>query len=152
MQLRILRLDMNQQKVQMERVPAAYEKLGGRSLIAHLLLDEVEPTCEPLGPNNKLILAPGLLAGLPLSSAGRLSVGGKSPLTGGIKEANAGGMAGDKLGRLGLKAVVVEGQAAGLFLLHITTEGAHLLPADELRGLGNYATVAQLRERYGEFA
>jgi len=148
--MKILRVDMGRQEVRMEDAPAAYEKLGGRALIAHLLLDEIEPTCEPLGPGNKLILAPGLLAGISLSSAGRLSVGGKSPLTGGIKEANAGGMAGDKLGRLGLKAVVVEGQAAGLFLLHITTEGAHLLPADELRGLGNYATVAQLRERYGD--
>jgi len=148
--MKILRVDMGRQEVRTEDAPAAYEKLGGRALIAHLLLDEIEPTCEPLGPGNKLILAPGLLAGISLSSAGRLSVGGKSPLTGGIKEANAGGMAGDKLGRLGLKAVVVEGQAAGLFLLHITTEGAHLLPADELRGLGNYATVAQLRERYGD--
>lgn len=148
--MKILRVDMGRQEVRTEDAPAAYEKLGGRALIAHLLLDEIEPTCEPLGPGNKLILAPGLLAGISLSSAGRLSVGGKSPLTGGIKEANAGGMAGDKLGHLGLKAVVVEGQAAGLFLLHITTEGAHLLPADELRGLGNYATVAQLRERYGD--
>jgi len=148
--MKILRVDMGRQEVRMEDAPAAYEKLGGRALIAHLLLDEIEPTCEPLGPGNKLILAPGLLAGISLSSAGRLSVGGKSPLTGGIKEANAGGMAGDKLGRLGLQAVVVEGQAGGLFLLHITAEGARLLPADELRGLGNYATVAQLRERYGD--
>jgi len=79
-------------------------------------------------------------------------VGGKSPLTQGIKEANAGGMAGDKLGHLGFKAVVVEGQAAGngLFILHVTAEGARLLPADELRGLGNYEAVARLREDYGE--
>jgi aldehyde:ferredoxin oxidoreductase len=73
---------MERQEVRSETVPARYETLGGRALIAQVLLDEVEPTCDPLGPHNKLILAPGLLGGLPsLSSTGRLSVGGKSPLT-----------------------------------------------------------------------
>lgn len=151
--MKILRVDMNRLEVRSETAPAVYEKFGGRALIAHLLLDEIDPTCEPLGPGNKLILAPGLLGGLPgLSSAGRLSAGGKSPLTGGVKEANSGGMAGDKLGRLGLKAIVVEGQPAEdrLFLLHVTAQGAHLLPADDLRGLGNYDTVACLHERYGD--
>ncbi|MBC7251203.1 MAG: aldehyde ferredoxin oxidoreductase [Anaerolineae bacterium] len=151
--MKILRVDMSQQKVRMEAAPTAYEKFGGRSLIAHLLLDEIDPGCEPLGPGNKLIFTPGLLGGISgLSSAGRLSVGGKSPLTGGVKEANSGGMAGDKLGRLALKAVVVEGQPAAdrLFLLHITAQGAQLLPADDLRGLGNYDTVARLQERYGD--
>lgn len=52
------------------------------------MLDEVEPTCEPLGPRNKLIFAPGLLIGRMLSSTDRVSIGGKSPLTGRIKEAN----------------------------------------------------------------
>jgi aldehyde:ferredoxin oxidoreductase len=95
-----------------------------------LLLTQIDPTCEALGPGNKLIFAPGLLAGPPSpTSTEWLSVGGKSPLTQGIKEANAGGMAGDKLGHLGLKAIVVEGQPTDdrLYLLHVTPQGAHLL-------------------------
>jgi len=144
---------MDRLEAKWESVLPEYERFGGRALIAKILLTEVPPQCEPLGPDNKLIFAPGLLAGLPsLTSAGRLSVGGKSPLTHGIKEANAGGMAGDKLGHLGLKAIVVEGQPTeeGLYLLHVTAQGAFLLPADELSGLGNYETVARLQERFGQ--
>ncbi|NIT64113.1 MAG: aldehyde ferredoxin oxidoreductase, partial [Gammaproteobacteria bacterium] len=87
-----------------------YERLGGRALIAGILLAEVPAQCDPLGPDNKLIFAPGLLGGTSLSSSGRLSVGGKSPLTGGVKEANCGGHGGSDLARLGIKGLVVEGQ------------------------------------------
>ena len=151
--MKTLRVNMERLETEWEPVSPEYERLGGRALIAEILLTEVPPRCEPLGPYNKLIFAPGLLAGLPsLTSTGRLSVGGKSPLTQGIKEANAGGMAGDKLGRLGLKAVVVEGRPTDdkLYLLHVTAQDAVLLPADDLSGLGNYETVARLQERYGQ--
>jgi len=125
--------------------------LGGRALTSQFVLDEVEPTCEPLGPFNKLVFAPGLLTGTNAPSSGRLSVGGKSPLTGTIKEANAGGIAGQKIANLGHKAIIFEGKpAAGEFyLLKITTEGAGLLPAGDLAGKGGYATVAMLKEKYG---
>jgi len=130
---------------------ASYEHLGGRALIAKLLLEEVPPTCDALGPHNKLIFAPGLLGGAGVTTAGRLSVGSKSPLTGGSKEANAGGTAGDTLGKLGVKAVVVEGQAeqGALHLLHIGNDSAEILPADDLRGLGTYATSDRLQKQYG---
>ena len=91
---------------------------------ARLLLEEIPPTCDALGPHNKLIFAPGLLGGAGVTTAGRLSIGAKSPLTGGVKEANAGGTAGDALGRLGIKAVVVEGQPE---------DHGHLHPARDRR-------------------
>ncbi len=71
--------------------------------------------CEPLGPENKLILAPGLMSGSAATTSGRISVGCKSPLTGGIKEANAGGQASQYLARLGYAAVVLteKGQLLG---------------------------------------
>jgi aldehyde:ferredoxin oxidoreductase len=56
-----------------------------------MINNEVPPTCDPLGPENKLIFAPGLLSGTALVNTSRISVGAKSPLTGGIKESNAGG-------------------------------------------------------------
>jgi len=149
--MRLLRVDMDRLIVRQEQVPARYERLGGRALTSRLLAEEVLPACDALGRHNKLILAPGLLGGAGVTTAGRLSVGAKSPLTGGIKEANAGGTAGDALGRLGIKAVVVEGQArkGELYLLHVAGDSAQLLPATHLRGLGTYATSDQLRTEYG---
>ena len=149
--MKLLRVNMSQLQAQWEPVPPIYEHLGGRGLIARLLLEEVPATCDALGPHNKLILAPGLLAGGGVSTAGRLSVGGKSPLTGGTKEANAGGTVGDMLGKLDIKAVVVEGQARkdAWYILRVSGDAAELLPGDHLRGLGTYATTDRLREQYG---
>jgi aldehyde:ferredoxin oxidoreductase len=149
--MRILRVNMDRLDANWESIPSEYERLGGRELIARILLAEVPPNCDPLGPNNKLILAPGLLGGTNLSSAGRLSIGGKSPLTGGVKEANCGGSGGADLARLGVKALVVEGQPANgeLYRLYLSGAKAVLLPADEWRGLGTYATVAKAQEQWG---
>jgi aldehyde:ferredoxin oxidoreductase len=147
----LLRVDMNMLQVRWEPVPDAYGYLGGRALIAKLLLEEIPATCDALGPHNKLIFSPGLLGGAGVTTAGRLSVGAKSPLTGGTKESNAGGTAGDTLGKLGIKAVVIEGQAkqGGLHLLHIQGDEAALLPAGDVVGLGTYATSDRLQKRYG---
>ncbi len=147
----LLRVNMKSQQVSREPVPQKYERLGGRALIARLLLEEAPPTCDALGPLNILIFAPGLLGGGGVSTAGRLSVGGKSPLTGGIKETNAGGTAGDTLPKLGIKAIIVEEQPQRdeVYLLRITADTAELLPAGDLKGLGTYATSDRLQERYG---
>jgi aldehyde:ferredoxin oxidoreductase len=146
-----LRVNLNSGSIQTQDIPEVYTRYGGRGLIARLLLDEVDPGCDPLGPNNMLVFAPGLLAGTAVSSTGRLSIGAKSPLTGGIKEANVGGNAGDKLGRLGIKAILVEGLASrdDLVLLHVNSQEAKLLPASEIKGLGTYATASSLQSRFG---
>ena len=143
---------MDRLQVQWESVSPEYERLGGRALIAGLMLAEVPAQCDPLGPNNKLVFAPGLLGGTSLSSSDRLSVGGKSPLTGGIKEANCGGSGGSDLACLGIKALVVEGQPepGKLYQLVLSATQTELLPADEWRGLGTYATAARARERWGD--
>ena len=86
--MKLVRVDMTQLKTTFEPVPPVYERLGGRALTSKLLLEEVPPTCDPLGAHNKLIFAPGTLAGANVTTAGRLSVGAKSPLTGGTKEAD----------------------------------------------------------------
>jgi aldehyde:ferredoxin oxidoreductase len=149
--VKILRVDIDRLECRWDSVPSEYEHLGGRALIAGLMLAEVPPQCDPLGPKNKLVFAPGLLGGTSLSSSGRLSIGGKSPLTRGVKEANCGGSGGSDLARLGIKALVVEGQPADgkLYQLYMTDTGAELLPANDWRGLGTYETVAKARERWG---
>ena len=116
--LNVWRINVRTQTLNLEPVPHTWTRLGGRGLLARILLDEVNATCDPLGPGNKLIFAPGLLVGHMLSSTDRISIGGKSPLTGGIKEANAGG-------RTGLTAVVVALLfVASLFLAPL----AHAVP------------------------
>jgi aldehyde:ferredoxin oxidoreductase len=150
-EMKLLRVNMSQLEVRWDDVPAIYERLAGRALIARFLLEEVPPNSDALGPHNKLVFTPGLLGGVNVTTCGRLSVGGKSPLTRGAKEANAGGTAGDALGKLDIKAVTVEGQAAKncWYLLHIQDDDAELVPAGEVMGLGTYATSDRLQEKYG---
>jgi aldehyde:ferredoxin oxidoreductase len=149
--MKLFRVDMHLLQVSSELVPPVYEYLGGRGLIAKLLLEEIPPAGEALGPSNKLIFAPGLLGGASVTAAGRLSIGAKSPLTEGVKEANAGGTAGDTLGKMGIKAIVIENQPEGnkLYILHVTNNSAELQEANYLRGLGTYETSEKLQEQYG---
>ncbi|HTX52800.1 MAG TPA: aldehyde ferredoxin oxidoreductase C-terminal domain-containing protein [Candidatus Baltobacteraceae bacterium] len=154
--MEIWRANLHEQKVTREPVPQAWERLGGRGLSARILLDEVPPTCEPLGPFNKLVFAPGLLVGHMLSSCDRISVGAKSPMTRGIKEANAGGSTGLHMTNMGMKALILEGQApagdkkSGWWVLHLSLNGARFEPADDLAGLGVFEAAPRLLKRYGE--
>jgi aldehyde:ferredoxin oxidoreductase len=152
--LQVWRISVKTRTLRQEPVPATWERLGGRGLVARILLDEVPGTCEPLGPKNKLIFAPGLLVGHMLSSLDRISIGGKSPLTGGVKEANAGGTTGMQISSLGIKALIIEDwpAAAGWSVLYISSSGIRFEPADDLAGLGAYETARRLRERYGDKA
>ena len=148
---KILRIDMTNLKVAVEDSPPEYDLLGGRGLTARILTMEVIPTCHPLGKHNKLIFAPGLLAGSRFPSTGRLSAGFKSPMPQGIKESNVGGTTGQKLGRLGIKAIILEGQPAdnNFYLIKINSTGTSILPADNLAGLTTYAVARELRAAHG---
>jgi len=147
---RILRLNMAERSFRWEEA-GPYAGLGGRALTSRLIRGEVDPTCHPLSAANKWVAAPGLLTGTRAANSGRISVGGKSPLTGTIKEANAGGLLSQKLARLGIAAVVVEGKPKddGFSLVKISKEGVTFYPGDEYVGLGNYRTMARLWKRFG---
>lgn len=123
----------------------------GRALVASWLNENVNPRVSPLSRDNDLIFAVGPFAGHTLSSAQRLSVGAKSPLTGGIKEANAGGTFARALANVGLRGIVIRGKVKGTdpYVLRIG-HGWELVPAPELRGLGTYETARRIRERLGE--
>ena len=151
----MIRVDMTTQEATAEPFPEAWRFLGGRALTARILIDECDASCDPLGPDNLLILAPGVLAGTAAPTSGRISVGGKSPLTGGIKEANAGGNPGQHLTKLGYRVIVVKGQPAAAearFGLEVDSEGVRLVAADDLKGLWNYPTCEKLAERYSKTA
>ena len=150
--MQIWRVNLRKREISKQSVPTSWEPLGGRGLVARFLLDEVPATCEPLGRFNKLIITPGLLVGHMLSSCDRISFGGKSPLTGGIKESNAGGTTGLHLTSMGIKALILEDQPAepGLSLLYLSLAGGRFEDASDLAGLGVYETARRLRERYGK--
>lgn len=143
---------MTNKTVSDEVVPPEYEGWGGRGLVAAIMQKEVPADCDPLGEKNKLILAPGLLSGTPMINTSRISIGAKSPLTGGIKESNAGGSSAAYLGRLDITAVIVEGAPTGdeLYLLRIDADGNGFLePANDLKGARVYSMTKQLLEKFG---
>jgi aldehyde:ferredoxin oxidoreductase len=151
--MKFIRVNMGTKAVSVEDVPQDYKGLGGRGLTSVMINEEVLPNCDPLGPDNKLIVAPGLLSGTSLVNTSRISVGAKSPLTGGIKESNAGGTVAAALGRLGITAIVIEGQApqGELSFLRIDNKGsASLIPAQEYQGMRTYELVEKLLGIYGE--
>ena len=148
----ILRVDMTNRTAAYEEVPETYRHMGGRWLSSSLVCDEVPPTCHPLGPNNKVVLAPGIVTGTAAPTSSRISVGGKSPLTGTIKESNSGAALSQKLARLGIRAIIVEGQPTEtntFWLLKITKDAVTFEPADAWTGKGLQQVFPDLFQQHG---
>lgn len=145
------RVNMADFSVKQEDRPQ-YQGLGGRALSSRIIAAEVDSNVHALSAENKLIFVTGLLTGTGAPNTGRMSLGAKSPLTGTIKESNVGGSMGYKLGRLGVRAIIVEGLPAeegDLYVLRISAAGGFLQAMPELRGLNIYETVAKLQEKFG---
>jgi aldehyde:ferredoxin oxidoreductase len=152
---RLIRVDMTNQTVAIDAFPEEWKLLGGRGLSARILLEECDAGCDPLGPDNVLVMAPGVISGTAAPTSGRISIGGKSPLTGGIKEANAGGNPGQDLMKLGYRAIVVTGQPADpekRYALDVTAEGASVVEVPDCKGMWNYALIAHLAKSYPQTA
>ena len=149
---KIIRVNMSTLTTSTEAVPSEWAALGGRALTSTVVAKEVPPTCEPLGKYNKLVFAPGLLTATAAANSGRLSAGFKSPLTGGIKESNAGGTAAQDLEKLGIKAVIIEGMPKEdkWYSIHINNDGATIKEDLEFIGMGNYELIKKVSERLGK--
>ncbi len=148
---RLIRVDMTQLSATTEPYPDEWKLLGGRALSAKILLTECDPACDPLGSENVLVMAPGVMSGTAAPTSGRISIGGKSPLTGGIKEANAGGNPGQDLMKLGYRVIIVKGQPADpekRYALDVTAEGATVKEAPDTKGMWNYALIDHLAKSY----
>lgn len=148
---KILRIDLSggEPRFRVESL-GDYAGLGGRALTSAIVCNEVPADCHPLGPENKLVIAPGLLSGTIAANAGRLSVGCKSPLTGGIKEANAGGQAAQVLARLGYAAIVLEGERTGddLYVVRINKDRVSIVKDNSLKMLTNYQLMEKFKAEY----
>ena len=155
----ILRVNMTDQTYSLGEVPEAYKHLAGRALTSTIVADEVPPLCHPLGPNNKLVFSPGILTGTPAPTSARVSVGAKSPLTGGIKETNAGSSWASDLADMQIRALVLEGQPKqngkywGLYLTWDKTAGkpgVEFFDASEYTGKPLHEVVNSVYDRFGD--
>jgi aldehyde:ferredoxin oxidoreductase len=155
----MIRIDMHEKKAALEEVPDRYRNLGGRGLTSTIINEEVDPTCHPLGPNNKLVFAPGLVTGSGAPSSGRVSAGGKSPLTGGIKESNAGSSWGPSLAKMRIKALIFEGMPEkrdGFSTVHIGWDAKASKPkvsfhaAEGFTGKDLYDVYPKIFEKFGK--
>ncbi|MFX1303074.1 MAG: aldehyde ferredoxin oxidoreductase family protein [Promethearchaeota archaeon] len=149
---RMLRVNMTNLEAKFEDLPQEFAELGGRGMTSTIVAKEVPPTCNPLGSHNKIVFAPGIVTGTAAPTSGRISVGGKSPLTGGIKEANAGTNFAQKLGRMRIGAIIVEGKHEGddYYLLKITNDGAEFMNANKWSGKGLYGVYKDLYKEFGK--
>ncbi|PIE60930.1 MAG: aldehyde ferredoxin oxidoreductase [Desulfobacterales bacterium] len=151
--MKLIRVNMTTQTVAEEKIQDTYKGLGGRGLTSIMINNEVPAECDPLGPDNKLIFAPGYLSGTRLINTSRLSIGAKSPLTGGIKESNVGGTVAVDLAGLGITCIVVEGCSPQneYYILKIDGTGKpELVRGDEFKGMRTYALAEKLKAQYGE--
>ncbi len=148
---KILRINMSKLEARYEPVPEKWMKWAGRGLTSAIITDEVPPQCHPLGPNNKLVIAPGWVSGSPAApSSGCTSFGAKSPLTGGIKESNAGGMSSQKIARLQIAAIIIEGNPPNgkWYTIVIDKDKVQFEDASELFSKGMYEVDEILGKKY----
>ncbi len=123
--------------------------LGGSGLAARSVLDELVPGRDPLHPDSALWIVNGLLAGIPVPAACKLSICGVSPLTGIWNEAAVGGDWAARFRRTGFDGVRVHGRCAAPVYLLVDDRGAQLLDAADLWGRDSFAIHDVLTARHG---
>ena len=148
---RLLNIDLNHGSVRTETLPERYyqEFLGGYGLGVSLLMERMDPRCDPLGPDNILGFASGYLTGTKAYIASRYMVFGKSPSTGGWGDANSGGYFGKKLKRAGFDLLLFSGASTVPVYLLIDQGRGSLHPAAELWGKDCYAAEDALKGIHG---
>jgi aldehyde:ferredoxin oxidoreductase len=139
---KVLRVNLNEGTCSSEplNMEWAKEYIGQRGLATRYMVEEVDPTCDPLGSDNKLIFATGPLTGTMASTGGRYSVITKGPLTGAIACSNSGGYLGAELKLAGWDMVIFEGKSAEPVYLYVVNESAELLSASEIWGKSVWET------------
>ena len=146
-----LHINLADRSVRTEELQGEAIIRAGRHYIAKTLLESGVAKVDPLSPDNPLIFSAGPFAGTNFSNANRLSVGCKSPLTGGIKEANSGGTFGFALGQLETAGLTLYGASNDWVVIRITKEGAIAYDsAEPYLGKGNNEVAALLFEKYGK--
>lgn len=146
-----LRVDLTARTFKKESYSEAFAHkwVGGRGFACKILYDEVPPGTDPLGPDNKLIVALGPIAGIPAPNTGKCVVAAKSPLTGFYGDGNLGSRVSEQLRKAGYDAMIVEGKAERPTMIYVEDDKVEFLPADEVWGQGTYATNDWIYGKYG---
>ena len=146
-----LEIDLSTQSIETRELQGREIINSGRRLIAETLLNDNIAGVDPRSPENPLIFSAGPFAGTNFSNANRLSVGCKSPLTGGVKEANTGGTFGFALGQLEIAGFTLHGASAEWVTIRIPLDGPITFEdASDLLGLGNFEAAEKLHATYGD--
>jgi len=149
---KIIRVNSRTGNITIQNASDDLRRICGRHFIAHILNEEVEPTCEPLGRHNKLIISQGWFADTNLSTASKISIGGKSPLTGGVKESNTGGYFGKRLAKLGIKAIIIEdipNYPPPSRILYVSGDDIKFFEFPELQNKLVSKTIQLITDKYG---
>ena len=148
---KILRVNLTNRQMSIEEPDEDFYRryIGGRGFIGYYLLKELQPGIEPLGPENKLIFATGVITGGRIGGTGRNSVGAKSPLTDGYGEAEAGGYWGPELKRAGYDAIIFEEKSEKPVYLWLGSGEPELKDASHLWGKTTLETEDAMKEELG---
>lgn len=149
MERTLLRINLENKEVLIEDFPDKLKKLGGRALTSTIISDEIEADVEPLSKENKIVFATGLLTGINASSVHRLSCGSLSPLTGGIKESNSGGIFALHMALSSIGAIILENELDQLSIIKIDGTSVEVINAEDYKGLRTIETGNKLRQQFG---
>ena len=149
---KILRVDLSNKKISVDELDEYFYRtyVGGSCLGAYYLLKELEPGIDPLGPDNILVFAGSVVTGAPAAGCGRSGMISKSPLTGTIGEAQAGGYFGPELKFAGYDALVIKGKAEEPVYLWVHDGEAEIKNAAHLWGKTTGETQATIRQELGD--
>jgi len=146
-----LHINLNDKSVDTEDLSAEAVIRAGRNLIVRTLLGRDLAQVDPLSPENPLIFSAGPFAGTSFSNANRISIGCKSPLTGGIKESNAGGTFAFAMGQLEIAGFTLNGASDDWVVIRITKDDGILFEdAWPYMGKSNFEAARMLHEKYGD--
>ena len=146
-----LNIDLNTQTIETEKLEGEALARAGRYHIVKTLVDSGMADKDPLSPENPLIFSAGPFAGTNFSNANRISIGCKSPLTGGVKESNAGGTFAFAMGQLEIAGLTLNGAGDDWVIIRIPKDGEiSFEPADDVMGMGLFESAAKLHEKYGD--
>ncbi|WP_035589419.1 aldehyde ferredoxin oxidoreductase family protein [Hippea jasoniae] len=152
LKVRALRINLSSGEISDFEVDGELVKkyLGGRGLATKILMDEIDPTIDPLSEENKLIFANGLLTGTAVPTGGRYMVVTKGPLTGTIASSNSGGFFGAELRKAGWSLLIVEGKAKNPVYIAINDDKVEIKDAGHLWGKTTDITTDMLLEEFGD--
>ncbi len=145
----LLRVDLEKGAIIIEKMDEDIQRryLGGSGFNTYFLWKELKAGIDPLGPENKLIIATGPVTGTPIMGSGRHSIGAKSPLTGGIALSQVGEFWRTELKRAGFDMVIIEGKAIKPVYLSIRDGRAELRDATHLWGQDTRETQTAIKLR-----